>query len=75
LLPVLQKIPRDFGVLGAVLSGAGPSVLIFIDPKANASRVKAKVRDFLRRQKLSPELILTKMRDVGAVKSGGRKSR
>jgi homoserine kinase len=75
LLPVLQKIPRDLGVLGAVLSGAGPSVLIFVDPKANASRVKAKVRDFLRAQKLSPELILTKMRDVGAVKSGGRKSR
>jgi homoserine kinase len=75
LLPALQKIPRDFGVLGAVLSGAGPSVLMFIDPKANANRAKAKVRDFLRAQKFSPELILTKIRDVGAIQDGGRKRR
>lgn len=75
LLPALQKIPGDFGVLGAALSGAGPSVLIFIDPKANVNRVKAKIRDFLRAKKLSPELILTKIRVVGAIQGSGRKGR
>ncbi|MCU1296701.1 MAG: Homoserine kinase, partial [Acidobacteriaceae bacterium] len=75
LLPALQKVPRNFGILGAVLSGAGPSVLIFIDPKARPSRVKAKLRDYLRDEKLSPELILTKIRGGGAIKNNRRKSR
>jgi homoserine kinase len=75
LLPALQKVPRAFGVLGAALSGAGPSVLIFIDPKADANRVKAKVRDFLQTQKLSADLILTKIREVGAIHRTDRKSR
>jgi homoserine kinase len=75
LLPALQKAPRAFGVLGAALSGAGPSVLIFIDPKADASQVKAKVRDFLQAQKLSADLILTKIKDVGAIHRTDGKSR
>src|SRR5690242_11087356 len=34
LLPALRAFPRKNGVDGVVLSGAGPSVLIFIDPLA-----------------------------------------
>ena len=45
LLPALQKLAADTpGVLGAVLSGAGPSVLIFLDDKIGAERAKAQVR-------------------------------
>ncbi|HZR56519.1 MAG TPA: homoserine kinase [Terriglobales bacterium] len=68
LLPALQNFPKDSGVLGTVLSGAGPSVLIFLDPKANASRVRTKVGEYLRTQRLSAELILTKIRDVGTIR-------
>ncbi len=31
LLPAMQDFPKGKGVLGAVLSGAGPSVLMFLD--------------------------------------------
>jgi homoserine kinase len=72
LLPALQKFPKDSGVLGAVLSGAGPSVLIFVDPKADANSVKKKIGEYLFKQKLSAELILTKIRDVGAIKQDRR---
>ena len=33
LLPCLQELKGKDGILGAALSGAGPSVLIFLDPK------------------------------------------
>src|SRR6266446_4089741 len=36
LLPVSQKLAGSAGVLGAVLSGAGPSVLIFLDEKTGS---------------------------------------
>jgi homoserine kinase len=67
LLPALQKLAGTAGILGAVLSGAGPSVLIFVDGKEkNADRVVAKVRDHLRAGGLDAELITTAITKQGA---------
>jgi homoserine kinase len=74
LLPALQALPKNVGVVGAVLSGAGPSVLMFVDPKADVGRVRAKVRDYLRAQKLSAELIATRIRNRGASPRRDRKN-
>ncbi len=40
LLPALQELSGTDGILGVVLSGAGPSVLMFVDPRASAQNVK-----------------------------------
>src|SRR5579863_7726931 len=40
LLSCLQQLRGRAGILGAVLSGAGPSVLIFLDPRASASKAR-----------------------------------
>src|ERR1700686_4556082 len=40
LLPGLQELKGKEGILGAVLSGAGPSVLIFVDPRASAQKAR-----------------------------------
>jgi homoserine kinase len=59
LLPALEKLAGVNGVLGVALSGAGPSVLIFLDAKAGLSRVKARVAEHLRSVGLSAELMAT----------------
>jgi len=59
LLPALQKLAGTDGILGAVLSGAGPSVLVFLHPKANVRSVKVGVSDRLRKLGLKAELIST----------------
>jgi homoserine kinase len=71
LLPCLQELKGKPGILGAVLSGAGPSVLIFLDPRDNAPRAAlAKTRrlvaDHLARHRLSAELIPTSITSRGA---------
>src|SRR5258708_23669004 len=67
LLPVLQKLGESTpGILGAVLSGAGPSVLIFLDDKVGAERDKAQVRRQLRACGLKAELIATAITKQGA---------
>jgi homoserine kinase len=38
LLPCLQELKGKHGILGAVLSGAGPSVLMFLDPRNDGPR-------------------------------------
>src|ERR1700758_1862939 len=38
LLPALQELRGKGGILGAALSGAGPSVLVFLDPRTSLSR-------------------------------------
>ncbi|HWF91944.1 MAG TPA: homoserine kinase [Terriglobales bacterium] len=70
LLPALQELSGESGVLGAVLSGAGPSVLIFLDPKAGATRSKAIVERHLLRKGLYAELVLTRIMPTGAAQSG-----
>ena len=67
LLPALQKLEASTpGILGAVLSGAGPSVLIFLDEKAGAERAKAQVRRQLQARGLKAELIATAITNQGA---------
>jgi homoserine kinase len=57
LLPALQKLSGTNGILGTVLSGAGPSALVFLDPKAKVNKVKSLVQANLDRRGLTAELI------------------
>jgi homoserine kinase len=66
LLPALERLVGKDGVLGVALSGAGPSVLVFLDPKSSADRVKARVLRHLRSHNLSAELIATSIAERGA---------
>jgi homoserine kinase len=66
LLPALQKLAGSSGILGVALSGAGPSVLIFLDAKASIGRTKAKVAAHLRTQGLAAELTSTAITGRGA---------
>lgn len=59
LLPCLQRLSGQNGVLGAVLSGAGPSVLMFLDPKANQRKTAKLVAAHLKKHDLSAELLST----------------
>lgn len=65
LLPALQKLAGAKGILGAVLSGAGPSVLVFLDPKANVGKVKSQVAAHLKDSGLTAELIATSIDPKG----------
>ena len=66
LLPALQNMGPIPGVLGVALSGAGPSVLIFLDAKAKVNQVRTKVQAHLRDQGLAAELIQTAIQEKGA---------
>jgi homoserine kinase len=66
LLPALQKLAGSSGILGVALSGAGPSVLIFLDPKASLGAVKSRVASHLRSRGLNAELISTAINKRGA---------
>ena len=67
LLPALQELAADApGILGVALSGAGPSVLIFLDDKVGAERAKAQVRKHLQAQGLRAELMATAITKRGA---------
>jgi homoserine kinase len=75
LLPALQKLDRSSGILGVALSGAGPSVLIFLDAKANLRQVKTRIAAHLRTHHLSAELIATEISNARAGQAGGWKQR
>ena len=66
LLPCLQELKGQDGVLGAVLSGAGPSVLIFIDPKASMVKARRVVSQHIAKHGLAAELISTAITLRGA---------
>lgn len=75
LLPALEELaPRD-GVLGVALSGAGPSVLLFLDPKLRADRTKARVKAHLSECGLNAELVETSIARRGGEASFLRRSR
>lgn len=59
LLPCLEELKGTEGILGAVLSGAGPSVLVFIDPRAKLGRVRNMIAAHLRAKGLKAELLAT----------------
>ena len=75
LLPALRAFPTKNGVDGAVLSGAGPSVLIFVDPLARIEKVKSKVEAFLRERGLIAEVLATSIARRGGEASFLRRSR
>jgi homoserine kinase len=68
LLPAIQEFKGEQGILGAALSGAGPSVLIFLDPrrKEPAKKIAARVAAYLSSKNLPAELFLTNIAGKGA---------
>ncbi len=75
LLPALKKLPAESGVLGVTLSGAGPSVLIFLDGKGNWARAKLRIAAHLSKCGLAAELISTGITGLGARDADGWKTR
>jgi homoserine kinase len=67
LLEPLQALAGSRGVLGAVLSGAGPSVLIFLDRQVSGTQIQKKVTEHLNGRGLIAELIPAKI-----TRRGGR---
>lgn len=59
LLPCLQELRMKDGILGASLSGAGPSVLIFVDPRSSLEGTRKAVAAHFVRHGLIAELIPT----------------
>src|SRR5436305_4527163 len=65
LLPALRDFPKEKGILGAVLSGAGPSVLLFLDADVPAEISKARVANHLKERGMKAELVLTSIARKG----------
>lgn len=66
LLPALQELKPNMGVLGAVLSGAGPSVLMFLHPRASVQKIRKQVAAHLSANGLVAELLPTTISLRGA---------
>jgi homoserine kinase len=66
LLPSLQELKGKEGILGVALSGAGPSVLIFLDPRAPLDKTRKLVAAHLWRSTLPAELLSTSIALRGA---------
>jgi len=75
LLPALRSFPAKDGVMGTVLSGAGPSVLMFVDPKARIEKVRNRVEAHLRERGYTAELLVTSIAKRGGEASFLRRSR
>ncbi len=61
LLPALKELSGSSGILGAALSGAGPSVLMFVDPKHSAAKVRTLCAQHLKKHGLKAELLPTRI--------------
>jgi len=66
LLPCLQLLKGREGILGAVLSGAGPSVLVFLEPESKVRKARDLVARHLAQSNLVAELITTSITSRGA---------
>ena len=75
LLPALQELAGTPRILGAVLSGAGPSVLMFLEPRGKTStkKITAQVAAHLQQKNLVAELLVTAIAERGA--TGAYKTR
>ena len=65
LLPAMQDFPKEKGVLGAVLSGAGPSVLMFLDADIPTQKTAERVANHLEQKGMRAELLLTSIARKG----------
>lgn len=75
LLPALDTFDPEDGVLGVALSGAGPSVLMFLNPKLSIEKTKARVESRLKNRGLKADLVLTSIAKRGGESSFLRKAR
>jgi homoserine kinase len=66
LLEPLRSLSGREGILGAALSGAGPSVLVVLDPTCDACATRERLAAFLKERELSAELLLTSIDTRGA---------
>jgi len=66
LLPALQGLNFHPGILGVALSGAGPSVLIFLNAKVPSRKTTKEIAAHLKQRNLSAELIATEIAAHGA---------
>lgn len=69
LLPALQELVGSAGILGAVLSGAGPSVLLFLDGVTPLAKTRKHIGEHLRDHGLVAELLPTGVAAKGAAAS------
>ena len=65
LLPCLQELKATGEIIGAVLSGAGPSVLVFLDPRTSVKKAHKLVAAQLARKHLTAELLETSITSQG----------
>jgi homoserine kinase len=61
----MQELKGQSGILGAALSGAGPSVLIFLDPRASLAKARIVVAERITKNGLTAELISTSITTRG----------
>ena len=66
LLPALTALAGSEGVNGVALSGAGPSVLMFLLEDIDKNELCARVADYLEKQNLRAELRFTTVGQAGA---------
>lgn len=66
MLGCLQELKGKSGVLGVALSGAGPSVLIFVDPRAPLRKTHQLVAAHVLQSRLTAELLSTSITMRGA---------
>jgi homoserine kinase len=64
-LPLLLPLVGGHGILGAALSGAGPSVLVIVDTEANLPQAEAAIRGALHHPG-EAELLLCRFQALGA---------
>ncbi len=61
LLPALLPLAGHDGVLGVALSGAGPSVLLLLDPAANPLAIQTKVETLASAQQVPVHCLMTRI--------------
>jgi homoserine kinase len=66
LLPCLKELTGKPGILGAALSGAGPSVLVFLDPLSPVQKTRKVIAAHLVSKGFRSELLVTSIALRGA---------